>query len=90
MKREFNIGGVHYVQVNKVKARNHYNSGDTVHLIQCNASPHSPWISFCPVSKVNDEGRTFDQHVNKYEYYNCCSQLGKYSHFYIVNDDKRF
>lgn len=81
LNREFYINGETYKQVSKVKASKAFVAGDTVFLIPCNASPHSPWVSFCPIK--NDGDRTFDQHANEFRWYNCNSEMGRYVHFYL-------
>ena len=92
--REINYNGNTYTQVQKRTAEKLFNNGGTVYIIACNANPCSPWIngfyelSLELLSKHNDYIPEYDndfrKHVNSYEYYNCNSELGKYSHFYII------
>ena len=61
LNRVFHIKGETFVQVSKPKAKKLFDTGETVYLIPCNASPHSPWINFCPI-KRSDE----DEYVHYY------------------------
>lgn len=72
-------------RINKKQARNLYNKGVTIYLIPCNALFGSMWLTLwsCQIKKETDPERTFDQHVNEFEYYNCDYERGYYSHYYV-------
>ncbi len=46
-----------------------------------NLVPGGMWGNGCIITK--EEGRTFDQVLNAFEYYNCNNETGNYTAFYI-------
>lgn len=73
-----------YKQVTKPTAEKLYNEGTTIHLLPCDANPHSVWIHMCPISNtIAGYGETFTTVVNSYKYYNCNSEIGKNVCFFI-------
>ena len=79
-----------YTRIRKDVARRLFSEGKTVYLTPSNvaASDHNLWIK--PYAINNRGGEDFDVIVNRFEYYNCCYELGYYSMFWINEDDIRY
>ena len=77
-----------YTRIRKDVARRFFNWGKNVYLTPSKivASDSSPWIK--PYAINNRAGENFDDLVNRYEYYNCCWELGYYSSFWINREEK--
>lgn len=73
--------GLTYTRVTKARARKLYNAGIEIGIHPCNLHPTSPWTG-TPLTVSNKSDRAFDAIVNEFEYYNCCSDLGRYASFY--------
>ena len=85
------------LKINKIKAERLYNEGSTIYLVPCKVYPdfNSPWVKPFPIDlkkvKTEYEGYpdlielhgNFKSRINNFEYYNCNSELGNYTHFYI-------
>ncbi len=72
-----------YKRIRKDVARRMFDKGRTIYLTPSNvaASDSNLWIKPYP---INNEGeRSFDTTVNQFEYYNCNSELGYYTNFWI-------
>lgn len=95
--KTINYNNKEYTQVQKRTAEKLYNDGKTVYIIPCNANPCSGWIDFLimpneanyigsdkPTHEQIQELYPFQKVVNQFEHYNCNSELGRYSHFYII------
>lgn len=69
-----------YKRIRKNEARRRHNEGETIYLLPCMVYPDDfhPWIK-----PYSIEGEPFDKAVNAFEYYNCNSELGYYTAFYI-------
>lgn len=69
-------------KVNKITARNLYNSGEKVMLVPCKMrpNPHGVWVSIAA-------GRSFDSLVNEFEFYNCSRPTGDYAAYYIKGEN---
>lgn len=78
----FNHNGKELVRVNKQKANRLFNEGKGIYILPCKANPSSIWISPMFFEK-SAENNDFLSIVNSFEYYNCNSQLGKYSAFFV-------
>ena len=78
------LNGITYRQIQKRTAHKAYNNGVMVFIIPCKANVNSAWIQFSELNVDRLENQNFDVVVNQYEYYNCNSELGTYSHFYII------
>ena len=74
------IGNQVVKQVNKTTANKLYESGKTIFLNACNMKLNNAWTSPMPLN--NESGEKFSTMVNEYEYYNCCSERGRYSNFF--------
>ena len=72
-----------YTRIDKRKARQLYTDGQTVYLLGVNCLIGFMYTP-CPVN--NEEGRTFDAHINEFEYYNCDYERGYYPAFYSAVD----
>jgi len=79
-----------YVRIRKDVARRLFNEGKTIYLTPSKvvASDSNMWIKPCAINNRN--GENFDVIVNRFEYYNCCYELGYYSNFWINEDDKKY
>lgn len=78
-------------KVTKPTARKMYNAGLPVWLVPCNMRPpqltEDPiygWDMSCRICNSESDG-DFDKTVNAFEYYNCCPETGRYSHFYVLD-----
>jgi hypothetical protein len=77
-----NITANGYKRITKRTAERLYNAGQPVLFCPVKLIPGGPWGIGCVV--IKEEGRTFEQEVNAFEYYNCCySDTGYYTAFYI-------
>lgn len=85
---------VSYKRVNKATARKMYNHGCNILLLPCKVSdsvvtgvPHDfDWIKPIEISFLNNLN-SFDGEVNSFEFYNCNSELGYYSHYFVSEED---
>lgn len=68
-------------KINKKKARKLYYSGTTIHVLPCKVGLGSMWIKPVEINKNSNMG--FDAIVNRFEYYNCNTELGRYSSYYV-------
>lgn len=75
-------------RINKRQARRLYDEGKTIYLLACNCMIGPMWGQGISVKKENDPERTFDQHVNEFESYNCNYERGYYSHYYMEDTKK--
>ncbi len=68
-----------YKRIRKDEARRLYDDGVTVYLLPCKVYPddNHPWIK-----PYRMDGRSFNQLVNEFEYYNCNNETGNYTAFY--------
>lgn len=76
-----------YERVTKAVAKRTYDAGQSIWLVPSHVafSFHNQWVVPCEISVRNDtqDSTDFDRTVNNYEYYNCCSELGTYTRFFI-------
>ena len=78
--RNISING--YRRVSKHAARKLYEKGEPVLFCPVNLIPGGMWDHGCIITK--EEGRTFEQVLNSFEYYNCIdSSTGYYTAFYV-------
>ena len=82
-------------QINKTTALKLFNKGETIFLHPSNMSLNNSWQSPFninldksePLEKYNSYAKKnisqFNVILNEFEYYNCCSELGKYANFFI-------
>ena len=88
---DFTKDGVYYQRINKTKARRLYNEGKEILLYPIEANPFSMWAGSgytINISNIDENDKylpTFDSIVNNFEYYNCSSEMGHYTKFYIIN-----
>ena len=71
-----------YKRITKRTAERLYNAGQPVLFCPVNLIPGGPWGIGCTITK--DEGTTFEQVLNAFEYYNCNNEAGSYTAFYIA------
>ena len=71
------------VKIRKNTARKLFNEGHELTIIPCNCSPNGAWLTGFRICKTYLENSDFDRLINEFEYYNCNSELGRYTHFYI-------
>ena len=77
----FTNGGETWARVTKKQARAAYDNGLTIMLCPVKMRPFTQWHFEQYASK--DSGDTFDAAVNSFEYYNCNSETGRYTAFYV-------
>lgn len=80
-KSSFTNGGETWVRVTKNQARATYNSGLTVLLCPVKMRPFSPW--HLEMYVVKSEWCEFDAAISCFEHYNCDSETGRYTAFYV-------
>ena len=87
-----------FTRVNKTKAKKLYNEGKKIYIIPCKVYPdfNGMWIKpfelqYTEEMKQKDAEypdlafqNTFDSRVNSFEFYNCNSELGNYTAFYVI------
>ena len=71
------------VKIRKNTARKLFNNGHELIIIPCKCAPGRVWLTGFKICKNNLENADFDRLINEFEYYNCNSELGRYTHFYI-------
>ncbi len=76
---QINING--YKRITKRTAERLYEMGEPVLFCPVKLIPGGVWGNGCIVTKK--EGRTFEQILNAFEYYNCSSSTGNYTAFYV-------
>lgn len=74
-------------RINKTTARKLWESGRNFILVPCKCSPNG-------LGALNTETdlsleditcrRNFDSFINEFEYYNCNSEMGRYTAFYVM------
>lgn len=76
-------------QINKTIARKLYAEGKTIYLISCNMRFDNVWQLPFPmhISDGADSSDSFDDRVNKYIYYNCDNERGKYPCFFVRKEN---
>lgn len=82
-KYSFQNNGKEWVRVTKKTARAAYNAGLTIMMCPEKMRPFTPWHLEAYVDKKS--GCDFNFTVNSFEYYNCNSETGRYSAFYVQN-----
>ena len=75
------IGNKQVKQINKTEAKKVYEQGQDVYLNACNMMLKNSWTRPNYINKKSCE--KFEAMVNEYEYYNCCSERGKYANYFI-------
>ena len=80
-KYSFENGCKTWARVTKKQARAAYDSGFTVLFCPVKMRPFTPWSLEASVDKRS--GCEFNTQVNGFEYYNCNSETGLYTAFYI-------
>lgn len=68
-----------YQKIDKRTARKLYENNIPVLIIPCKCNPLAAWLTGVEMIKYN---RTFEQFVNEFTYYNCCTELGTRPAFY--------
>lgn len=91
-KYTFSHNGKEFTRISKASARKQFLQGKTVFVLPCKVRFGSPWLSAFPISReaqkvyaIDEIGikNRFESLVNSFEYYNCNSETGKYSAFYV-------
>ena len=77
----FENDGKTWKRVTKKQARAAYDSGLTILFCPVKMRPFTPWNLEAYVDKSS--GRSFNETVNIFEYYNCSIETGRYTAFYI-------
>ncbi|MBQ8707995.1 MAG: hypothetical protein IJ523_07905 [Succinivibrionaceae bacterium] len=94
---KISMGG--YERISKRAAENRYNAGNVVYIIACNLRPDNMYSPAVPCQKeryteIGGDGfntivarnREFETVCNAFQYYNCCSETGRYPAFYVRNN----
>ena len=86
---EYQEHGENFIRVNKTKARQKFNEGKTVYLIQDMMRLPNAWEMPCPIDNTRDSaiGRDFDSHVRDFQYYNCDNERGRGVKYFINSKD---
>ena len=74
--------GKTWERITRKKAQAAYNNGATVLFCPVNLRPGTPWHVGAAIEK-DRTGESFEIMVNAFEYYNCNSEDGRYSAFYV-------
>lgn len=70
-----------FIRISKQEAKKRYEAQQHVIIIPCKCVPGNKW---CIGNRMyNVGGRTFEQYLNEWSYYNCNSELGRYPAFYV-------
>ena len=78
--RNITVNG--YKRITKRTAERLYELGQPVLFCPVKLRPGGVWANGCTITK--EEGTTFKQELNAFEYYNCCNnETGYYTAFYI-------
>ena len=77
--KQINING--YKRITKAEAFKEYKNGNTIYLIPVKLAPGGFWHPEIPIK--NDSPRKWESIINEFQYYNCCSERGYYTAFYI-------
>lgn len=77
--RDIRING--YKRITKRTAKKIYEMGEPILFCPVNLIPGGMWGNGCAI--VKEEGRTFERAVSEFEFYNCNSETGYYTAFYI-------
>lgn len=80
-RSSFTNGGKTWARVTKKQALAAYKSGLTVLLCPVKMRPFTPWRLETYVEKKS--GCEFSASVSGFEYYNCNSETGRYTAFYV-------
>jgi len=70
-----------YTRITKRTAERLYKAGQPMLFCPVKLRPGGVWGAGCIITK--EEGRTFEQVLNAFEYYNCNNETGNYTAFYI-------
>ncbi len=86
-KDYFYNGDDEFIRVNKARARAGFNNGEVVRITPVNGRPttNSPWQLWVDIQRdyVCNVGKSFDEIINEFEYYNCNSEVGRYAKYYM-------
>ena len=76
-------------QCSKKMAEIKFNLGEEIVLCPCKLRPGFPFSPHLTIhsQKWVNEGKTFEQMVKEFIYYNCSHEAGYYPHYYIENED---
>lgn len=80
-KMRFEHDGFTFERIDKKAARTAFNNGLAVLFCPVNMPPFSTWYNASAISKKDSE--SFESVLNAFEYYNCNSETGRYTAFYI-------
>lgn len=70
-------------QVQKRTAKKLFNSGVTVYIQTSNFVPFGFWSNCFDININKNFDAKFETYINEFQYYNCNSEAGLYTHFYI-------
>lgn len=73
-------------RVNKKTARNIFNNGGTIRICANKINPTNDFYNlFMDINQDFVLEKNFDKLINQYEYYNCNSECGYYTAFYVFD-----
>ena len=83
-KFEFSDNGARLVRIDKRQARKLYDNGAEVLFVPCNVNPVNSWgLGIWETNNLWGQYKDFNTLVMWFEIYNCNSELGNYTAFYI-------
>ena len=90
MYQQFELGLRTVVRVDKKKARNLYNSGNSIIMYMIHDNPESPYNHGLVIKKEMRllADRAFDAWVNEFEYYNAGNGRGDYAKYFAYVHEK--
>lgn len=81
-QHSFCRNGKRYVRIDKRKARRMISEGELVLVNPCRVHPFAAWHSAITLTDYPSSD-DFDKVIDRYEYYNCNNEVGRYCSYYI-------
>ena len=85
----FTSQGHTFTRVSKTAAKKAFINGFTIALCPCKLRPGTPWYPECIVNRETlgedpaDAENEFNRLLNRFEFYNCTNETGRYTAFFI-------
>lgn len=74
-------------QINRRKAKRLFEDGVEIFVVPCKMKLYSPWSEPMKIGEGAFVIRTFNSFINEFEYYNCNSETGSYTHYFTEDVD---
>jgi hypothetical protein len=88
-----------FLKIRKTMAKKLYQTGKTIYIVPCKVCPDfkAKWITPFELQYTEEMKQRdieypaiafehiFESRINNFEYYNCNSELGYYTAFYVLN-----